>query len=76
MINYLLYYTIKKILLAPYHVLRVLVPLSMWLGVRFLSQTCGKISVGRGESTLCTSHVSQQRLVVTNDDGKFVPISW
>ncbi|MCI50541.1 hypothetical protein A2U01_0071785, partial [Trifolium medium] len=47
----------------------------MWSGVRFLAHAYGENSIGMREPTSCAQQVPQQRLVITNGGGIFVPIS-
>jgi hypothetical protein len=54
-------------------VVRVLVSLSMWLGVRFLAHAYRENLVGRGESIFYGPQVSRRRLVIANGSRNFVP---
>jgi hypothetical protein len=46
------------------------------VGVRFLTHAYGENSVGRGELTSCAPRVPRRKLVIANDGGNFVSISW
>jgi hypothetical protein len=54
-------------------VIRDLVPLSMWLEVRFLTYAYEENSIGRGELTLWTAQVSRRKLITANSSGNFIP---
>jgi hypothetical protein len=57
-------------------VVRKLIPLSMWSGVRFQTHAYGENLVARGGPTFCAPQVSRWRLVIINGSENFVLISW
>jgi hypothetical protein len=63
-----------KIFIRIGQVVIILVSLSMWLGVRFMTYAYEKNSVEMGELTLCAPHVHRRRLDIANDGENFVPI--
>jgi hypothetical protein len=56
-----------------FQVIKNLVPLSMWLEVRFLTYAYEENLIGREEFTLWTAHIFRRSLITTNISGNFVP---
>ena len=50
--------------------LKDLIPLSIWLKVRFLTHVYGKNPIGRGQPTLCAPQVPRLRIITTKQRWK------
>jgi hypothetical protein len=76
LMNYINFIWCVKIVWNYVQIVRDLVPLSIWLRVQFMTHVYEENLVKRRELVLCVLQVFQRRLVIINDVGIFIPISW